>query len=218
METENSAFAFLENESASKYFAEVDFALKQGRHIQHYGTDAKFWDYISDHYSQLSKYYEHLYGVFLRRDSNDRDVYYYLDFPEDGHGRFVGDRNKDIDPRMVIVGILLLNLYKERFFEGKEIKWTTLEQIIEEGEHKEYWQRLLYGEVKRNYTPNEKDEMKRRMERTLNEFDRLGWINWIEREALHFEMLPAIDRLSKLYANEISNVELMSEYINEQVS
>ncbi|MBN8703856.1 MAG: hypothetical protein J0M08_12385 [Bacteroidetes bacterium] len=218
MENENSAFAFLDTETASKYFAEVDFALKQGRHLQHYGNDAKLWDYVSDHYEQLAHYYQHLFGVYLRKDSNERDVYFYLDFPEDGHGRFVQDRNKDVDDRMVIIGILLLNMYKERFFEGKEVKWNTIEQIIEEGEQKEFWQKLLYGEAKRNYTPNEKEEMRRRMERTLSEFNRLGWITWINQEALHFEILPAIDRLSRLYANEISNVELMSEFINEQIS
>ena len=218
METENSAFAFLDTESAAKYFAEVDFALKQGRHVQSYANDIKIFDYINEHYDHLAKYYEHLFGVFLRRESNERDIYFYLDFPEDGHGRFIADRNKDIDDRMVIFGVLLLNLYKERFFEGKEIKWTTLEQVIEEGEHKEYWQKLLYGEAKRNYTPVEKDEMRRRVERTLHEFHKLGWISWINHDALHFEILPAIDRISRLYANEISNVELMSEYIHEQIS
>lgn len=218
MENENSIFSFLESEAATKYFAECDFALKQGRHIQLYGSDAKLWDYINDHYTQIAHYYEHLFGVFLRKDSNERDVYFYLDFPEDGHGRFIQERNKDLDDRQVIIAIMLLNVYKERFFETKEIKWSYIEQIIEEGEHKEHWQKLLYGEVKRNYTPNEKEEMKKRMERALNDFDKLGWISWIDRENLHFEVLPAIDRIAKMYASEISNVELMSEYIHEQIS
>ncbi len=219
MENENtSPFAFLESEASSRLFAETDFALKMGRHIQHFGVDAKLFDYITDHYEKLQNYYQHLFGVFLRRDSNDRDYYFYLDFPEDGHGRFVRDRNKDLDDRQVIFGILLLNLYKERFFEEKYIKWQQLEQVIEEGEHKEFWQKLLYGEAKRNYTPNEKDEMKRVVSRILHEFEKLGWIQWLEHENLYFEILPAIDRISKLYANEISNVELMSEYIHEQMN
>ena len=126
------------------------------------------------------------------------------------------DRYKELEPRHVIFGILLLNVYKERSFEKKEMKWEHLEQLFEESESKELWQKLLYGEVKRNYTPNEKDEVKRRAENILNFFDRLGWIEWIDSENFHFEIMPSIDRIAKLYAHEIANVELIEEYVQEQ--
>ena len=216
METENSAFEFLTREAAVKFFAETDFVLKQGRHIQQYGQDAKLFDYVYDNYEDLAKYYELLFAVHLRKENNDRDEYFYLDFPEDCHGRFVKDRYKELEPRHVIFGILLLNVYKERSFEKKEMKWEHLEQLFEESESKELWQKLLYGEVKRNYTPNEKDEVKRRAENILNFFDRLGWIEWIDSENFHFEIMPSIDRIAKLYAHEIANVELIEEYVQEQ--
>jgi hypothetical protein len=217
METERSTFAFLENESSVKHFADTDFALRQGRHIQHFGTDAKLWDYITDHYSDISVYYETLFGVFLRKATNDREVYYYLDFPEEGRGKFTRERSRELDARHVIFGILLLNIYKEKYFEEKRVTWNDLEHIINESEHRELWQRLLYGEAKRNYTPNEKDEGRRRIERTLWDFERMGWIHWVDSEALTFEILAGIDRIAKLYATEINNVELMTEYINEQL-
>lgn len=217
METENSTFEFLTRESAVKFFAETDFTLKQGRHIQQYGGDSKLFDYLYDNYEDVAKYYEQLFGVHLRKENNERDEYFYLDFPEDGHGRFVKDRYKELEPRHVIFGILLLNVYKERTFEKKEMKWENLEQMFDESESRELWQKLLYGEVKRNYTPHEKDEVKRRVEHTLNFFDKLGWIQWIDPSNIHFEIMPSIDRIGKLYANEIANVELMSEYIHEQV-
>ncbi len=220
MENENqsSPFRFLESDLSARTFADVDFALKTGRHIQHFGTDARMWDYINDHYEDLENYYKHLFGVYLRRDTSDnREVYFYLDFPEDGHGRFVRDRNKELDARGVIFGILLLNLYKERYFEEKVVKWEQLTQIIDEGEHRDYWQKLLYGEAKRNFTPNEKEEMRRRVDRILSEFEKLGWIHWVDHENIVFEILPSIDRIARMYANEISNVELMSEYMDEQL-
>ena len=216
METENSGFAFLNTEAAVKYFAETDFVLKQGRHVQQYGTDSKLFDYLSDNFEELARYYELLFAVHLRKETNDRDDYFYLDFPEDGHGRFVKDRYKELEPRHVIFGVLLLNVYKERSFEKKEMKWEQLEQLFDESESKELWQKLLYGEVKRNYTPNEKDEVKRKAENILNFFDRLGWIEWIDAENFHFEIMPSIDRIAKLYEHEIANVDLMNEYIHEQ--
>jgi len=216
METENSAFEFLTRDAAVKFFAETDFVLKQGRHIQQYGQDAKLFDYVYDNYEDLAKYYEALFAVHLRKENNERDEYFYLDFPEDGHGRFIKDRYKELEPRHVIFGILLLNVYKERSFEKKEMKWEQLEQLFEESESRELWQKLLYGEVKRNYTPNEKDEVKRRAENILNFFDRLGWIEWIDSENFHFEIMPSIDRIAKLYAQEIANVDLIEEYVQEQ--
>jgi hypothetical protein len=217
MENEAYSLQFLSNEASGKFFADTDFALRAGKHIQHFGSDAKLWDYITDHYDLLFMYYEHLFGVFLRKETNDRDVYFYLEFPEDGSGKFVGDRHRLMDDRHLIIGIMLLNIYKERFFESKEVKWQQIEQVIDESEQKELWQKILYGEVKRNYTPNEKDEMKRRFERSLFLFERLGWIHWVDHEALTFMIMPSIDRIAKLYANEIANVELMSEYIHEQL-
>ena len=216
METENSAFEFLTRDAAVKFFAETDFVLKQGRHIQQYGQDAKLFDYVYDNYEDLAKYYEALFAVHLRKENNERDEYFYLDFPEDGHGRFIKDRYKELEPRHVIFGILLLNVYKERSFEKKEMKWEQLEQLFEESESRELWQKLLYGEVKRNYTPNEKDEVKRRAENILNFFDRLGWIEWIDSENFHFEIMPSIDRIAKLYAQVIANVDLIEEYVQEQ--
>jgi hypothetical protein len=218
MENENSAFEFLGKESSIRYFSEANFALTQGKHIQNYGYDTKIWDYINDNYGNLQHYYELLYNCFLRRESNDRDVYFYLDFPEEGYGRFTRDRCRELEDKHVVFGILLLNSSKEKFFEAKEMTWDDIEQITEEGEHKELWQRLLYGELKRNYTPNEKDEVKRKIERTLAEFERMGWINWINQEAFHFEIMPSIDRLAKMYAREINEVELTEDYIHEQLS
>src|ERR1022692_865349 len=114
MDIENSTFEFLTRAAAVKYFAESDFTLKHGRHIQQLGADSKLSDYLYDNYEELAKYYELLFGVLLRKETNDREDYFYLDFPQDGHGRFVKDRYKELDPRQVIFGILLLNVYKER--------------------------------------------------------------------------------------------------------
>ena len=218
METQNSTFEFLESESAARYFADMDFAFKQGRHIQNSGSDARLWDFVNDNYEALYRYYEYLFGVFLRKESNERDTYFYLDLPEYGSGKFNKERHKDLDAKHVVFAILMLNIYKERFFEKKEVKWEDLEQFIDDGENKELWQKLLYGEAKRNYTPNEREEMRHKVERIISDLEKLGWVEWLDKENFVFEILPSIDRIARLYSDEITNVELMSEYINEQLS
>jgi chromosome condensin MukBEF MukE localization factor len=212
-------YEFLNTERAKKYFADVDFALRSGRHIQNFGNDFKLWDFINDYFDKgLAKYYLELLGMVLKKEFNEREAYFFLDFPEDGSkGKFGYDRTYALDDRLIIFAILLLNLYKEKFFENKEVKWNELLYIIEEGENKDLWQKLLYGENKRNFTPAEKEEVKRKIERTLQVCERLGWIRWLNYDDLHFEIMPSIDRIAKLYANEINNVEVLTEYLDNNL-
>lgn len=213
------SYEFLNTERARKYFADTDFALRSGRHIQNFGNDFKFWDFINDYYEKgLARYYEELLGMVLRKEYSERESYFFLDFREEGNkGKFGYERTYALDDRLIIFSILLLNLYKEKFFENKEVKWDELSYIIEEGENKDMWQRLLYGEAKRNYTPNEKEDLRRKVERTLQLCERMGWIRWVSYEDLHFEIMPSIDRIAKLYQTEINNVDIITEYLDNNI-
>ena len=215
----NYSYEFLSSERARKHFADTDFALRSGRHIQNFGNDFKLWDFVNDFYEKgLAKYYMELLGMVLKKEFNERESYFFLDFSEEGNkGKFGYDRTYALDDRLVIFAILLLNLYKEKFFENKEVKWDELLYITEEGENKDLWQKLLFGENKRNFTPSEKEEVRRKIERTLQTCERMGWIRWISYEDLHFEIMPSIDRIAKLYQTEINNVELLTEYLDNNL-
>ena len=221
MENENSIHPFLNSELARKYFANTDFALKQGRHIQDYGNDHKLFVFVDEYYDKgLQTYYENFFGMKLKREEADRYRYYFLHFPEDSKGKFgVENRSKELEDDRLIFGILLLNLYKEKFFEKKEILWQELEQIFKEGEHKELWQQLLYGKLKPNYSPGEEAEVKNKIAKILKNFEDLGWVCFINQEEIHFEILTSIDRISKLYGDIINDVENLKAYFtNEQLS
>jgi chromosome condensin MukBEF MukE localization factor len=221
MENENSVYPFLNSDLAKKYFADTDFALKQGRHIQDFGNDHKLFVFIDEYFDKgLQTFYENFFVMKLKREEADRERYYFLDFQEDSKGKFGKEnRSKELEDDRLIFGILLLNLYKEKFFEKKEIRWQELEQIFKEGEHKELWQHLLYGKVKHNYSVNEEVEMKAKVVRILKSFEDLGWIYFINQEDIYFEIMISIDRISKLYGDIINNVENLHAYFsNEQLS
>lgn len=212
MEYENQAFDFLDTEAAQKYFADTDYALKSGRHIQCYGNDVKMWEFINDYFEPLKNYYEWLYSVILKDDFNDTEKYYYIDFFEDGKGKLGKDRTKYLDDRHVIFGILLLNMYKEKYFEKKEFKWEELERVFDESEQKDYWTMLFFG--KKEATPNEIEKRKDEVRKTLTFFNDIAWIEWIDRNEVSFEVLPSIDRIAKLYSSEIDNIEKLNEFLN----
>ncbi len=221
MENANSSYPFLNTEQAKKYFADTDIALKQGRHIQDFGNDIRLFSFIDEYFDKgLDDYYKQFFGMNLVKDSSDNEKFYYLDFPEDGRGKFGKEnRSKELEDDKVIFAILFLNLYKEKFFEQKEFQWQELEQAFKEGEHKDLWQNILYGKIKPNYTPKEELDVKDKVRKILTEFEKLGWINFKNPEEVQFEILPSIERMGKLYEDVINNVESLEEYLsNEQLS
>lgn len=221
MENEISRYPFLNTDPAKKYFADTDFALKQGKHIQDYGSDHKLFVFVDEYYDKgLQTYYENFYGMKLNREEADRERYYFISFTEDSKGKFGKEnRSKELDDDKLIFGILLLNLYKEKFFEKKEIRYQELSQIFKESEHKDLWLQLLYGKVKQNYSPGEEAEVKNKILKILKSFEDLGWIAFINQNEIHFEILTSIDRISKLYGDIINDVDNLQEYFkNEQLS
>jgi len=147
MENDYTPYGFLTSELARKHFADTDFALKQGKHIQGYGSDQKLFVFLEEYYNRgLKDYYLDFFKINLVRDSSDRSVFYYLDFLEGSRGKFSKEnRYKELDKDKILFAILLLNVYKERFFEEKQLKWSDMEYIFKESEHKHFWLKLLYG-------------------------------------------------------------------------
>lgn len=216
MENEDFTYSFLTSEQAIKYFADVDYNLKNGRHIQDFGTDHKLFSYLEEFYDKgLKEYYADLFGMLLVCEDADQERYYYLDFPENGKGKLGREnRSKELEDSHLIFAILLLNLYKEKFFEKKEIKWAELEQVFKESEHKDIWQTWLYVKVKNNYSPNEETAAINKIIKILKSFEDLGWVNIINTEPMHFEILPAINRISHMYREIIEDVDNIKQYLN----
>jgi hypothetical protein len=209
MESESQRnYQFLTYEVSQKYFADTDFALRQGKHIQDIDEERRIFRYLTEYYEELSLYYLDLFNVYLRKEFVDTDSYFYLDFPEENKGRFRYERSWELRDKYLIFGILLLSLYYDKFFEKKESSWEELEQIISEGENKEKWMRLLFPEVRASQTITEWSNLKRTVKNALDDFEHLRWIRWSDKEEIVFEILPAIHRLAKLYKREI---ELLSK-------
>lgn len=217
MENEGQYYQFINTERAIKYFADTDIALKQGRHLQDYGIDSRLFSFVDEFYEKgLKDYYLRLFQMNLIRDKNDNQTFYYLDFPDDGKGKFGKEnRSKELEDDKVIFGILFLNIYKGKFFEHKEIEWPEIEQIFKEGEHKELWQKLLFGRVKPNYTIQEELNVKDKVKSILKDFEKLGWIEIKALDEVKFEILPSIERISRLYKDVIRNLNPIQDYLTD---
>jgi hypothetical protein len=218
MENANTNFTFLTSDDATKYFADADILLKQGRHIQNYGADSRLFYFIDEYYDRgLRDFYHQFFQMNLERESHDNERYFYLDFTEDCKGKLGKDnRSKELEGDKVIFAILFFNIYKEKFFEKKESNWQELSQIFKESEHQDLWKELLYGKLKPNYTPQEEQHVKDKVRSIIKDFEKLGWVALKSIEDLTFEILPSIARISNLYSDVIENVETLEEYLNNE--
>ena len=216
MENENANYIFLNSDRAKKHFADADITLKQGKHLQDYGNDSRLFSFVDEYYDKgLKEYYLQFFQINLVRDTNDNQKFYYLDFTDDGKGKFGREnRSKELEDDKVIFAILLLNIFKDKFFEHKEIEWSELEQIFKESEHKDLWQKLLFGKVKLNYTPVEEQNVKDKVKGILRDFEKLGWVEIKNIDEVRFEIMPSIERIAKLYKDVIGNINSLQEYIN----
>lgn len=217
MENANTEYQFLNSEAARKYFSDADVTLKQGRHIQNYGNDTQIFYFIDEYFDKgLQDYYANFWLMNLVQDSNDNERFYYLDFPENGKGKLGKDRSKELEGEKVIFAILLLNLYNEKFFEEKEFSWQDLEQIFKESENKLLWRKLLYKRQKENYTADEEKTVREKVERILDDFEKLGWLVMQDKEEMQFKILPSIARIGRLYADVINNIETIEKSLDNE--
>lgn len=211
MEHENpsqgSPFFFLSNANVQNHFADLNIDLLQGKHIM--SNDYYSFQLLRDYYPELKQYYHELYQLNLEKVTIDNSAYFYLDFPVDSKGKLNNsNRYREISEQQVIIGIILLNMYYDRYFEyPKELFWENIKEEIEQSELKDLYKNLFFGEIRTFYTDREWERVQELFRRTLNSFAQLGWINKLSKgkEDIHFELKESIHRFAELYKFEIED-------------
>ena len=218
----NGHFDFFGKEDVQKHFADLNIELLRGKHIQK--EDFYLFQLLSDYHSELKKFYSSIYGLDLIRDKGNSEPYFYLSFQQEGKGKLYSyDRHKTLSPWNTIIGITMLNLYYEKYFEyPKEFSWKDIEGIILEGEHSNSYKKLLFDDVRGSYSDREWEQVLVKIRRGLRELKKLGWVkyeNLSDLQAFKLTINESIHRLAKLYEFEINHfdkfVELYQTNLNE---
>lgn len=212
-EITRQSFDFLCAPFVKQYFADINIALLNGRHIQQ--RDDTLFKLLDEYFENFHYYYEFLYGLNLEKKIEDNTIYYYLDFPEATQTKMsTQERSRQLTPRETVIGIMLLNMYYDRYFEdAKEIRWSHIETEILEGKNSNLYKKLFFGDVRSVYTPHEWGLRKKNFKDTIRIFVKLGWVaqyssNFYEdKDDIHFTIQPSIHRLATLYKQELENFE-----------
>lgn len=226
MENENleiASYAFLHEEKVEKHFADINIMLLSGRHIDQ--KDYTVFTLLDEMEGNWKMFYKNLYSLNLVADQFDGHRYYYLDFFDTSKGKFTeNSRHRELTGTQTLVGLMLLDIYYKRFFdEQKIVRWSDLRTIILEGEHQELYKKILFNEVRQSNTYDAKEwsYVMRKFNYAIDVFDKLGWVEKqlsLSNDELEFEIMPAINRLAKMYEYELQNFEDFVKNIKKEES
>lgn len=200
-------YDFLKEEDAEKYFADLNISLLAGRHIDN--RSYMLFSVLQKYENQWRNYFCNLYQLTLVHNIFDGEVFYYLDFFSSGKAKFAdSSRHKALTEMQTITALTLLDMYYQKYFESEKIiTWADIRRQIEESDHKENYQRILFNTTRPSYSENEWLNAEKKFKDAINSFDKLGWVakQSAQGEELVFEIRPSIHRIASLYEAELED-------------
>lgn len=216
-------YSFLQRRDVQTHFADLNIALLGGRHIQ--TGEGYVFTLVNSYPDEFRFFYRSLYGLELKQARAENIDYYYLDFPDEGKGKLATtDRFREMTPWEIIIALMLLNFYYDRYFEQtKVITWSQLQKEILEGELSKLYKKTFFnGEMRDFYSDPDWKALADNFKRVLRNFDRWGWVKMQPAEEgdgdLAFLIRESIDRFGKLYDYEISQFEQFIGQVNQKRS
>ncbi|WP_308005141.1 hypothetical protein [uncultured Chryseobacterium sp.] len=201
---------FLYAENAKEFFAEIDYLLKDGMHFQKQGNQIRYFNFIDKNIDSLKLYYQDFFDVELSEGGEKPNNYFFLDFYGNSRGNISPRHREILKSEYVIIGFIIYKI----IYIDKEIDLDSVQKLkekirIEYEDYKPGIYRLIAKS--RNITPGNLNDnaIDNTIQSALEEFRKIGWIELSKDE---FGLLPAFDRLIKVYEEYILNID---ETLNE---
>ncbi|CAI9675571.1 MULTISPECIES: condensin complex protein MksE [Elizabethkingia] len=201
---------FLYAENAKEFFAEIDYLLKDGMHFQKQGNQIRYFNFIDKNIDSLKLYYQDFFDVELSEGGEKPNNYFFLDFYGNSRGNISPRHREILKSEYVIIGFIIYKI----IYIDKEIDLDSVQKLkekirIEYEDYKPGIYRLIAKS--RNITPGNLNDnaIDNTIQSALEEFRKIGWIELSKDE---FGLLPAFDRLIKVYEEYILNID---EALNE---
>lgn len=210
---ESIEFEFLKHPEAKVLFAPLDFALKNGKHIQKQSQPVGIFNYIKHEFNSLQPYYKEYFGLYLRKEGQGNEQYFFIDFYKDyngsiSRGKIPVENRYYLKDEYILVAFLLIRLYIIDFVpEYKHSIAGFKKRILRDyDEYKPALFRLLVNSEDAESSKIEEDFITGVIDNALKEFNKLGWIE-LDKENSDFEIMPSCKRLLTVYEDSIQNIE-----------
>jgi hypothetical protein len=184
-------------------FAETDFLLRSGVHIQNHKSQRRIYEFIEDNIEPLKDFYERLYKAKLYEQPTADNKYFYLDTSETQNKIL----NKiKLDQETTLFAIFLFWLHKvEKRFSFYLTKQELIEVLNTNHKIKSHIHKLYFASEKED-TLSVQKTLENLVNRSLIKLEKLGWVYFPEDNE-KFEILPAFDRIATIYSEVIYDID-----------
>jgi chromosome condensin MukBEF MukE localization factor len=214
MEDANKKYGFLEAEESENLFAELDYVLKSGQHIQNYPHQVELFNFLEKFEEDIRLYYRRLFKVNLAAKGSDYTRYFYLELDDESRG-IVKTRSKKLTPEYTLLGVLLLKIHRiDKYFINDIYVPDFIQLIKSNDEYKNFIYNLFAKRREKEATDIDEATIDEWVRNALQAFERLGWIHFDPRNKELFEIMPSIERLFTMYSYEIHNIDRLIDETN----
>ncbi|MGD1843060.1 MAG: hypothetical protein ACFB0B_19520 [Thermonemataceae bacterium] len=200
-----NSIAFFKHPDARILFAKIDYALKDGVHIQNRPHQAHLFRFIEKNEESLKAFYEEFYGVYLTREGETVEKYYYIAFDHNSRGNIPLEHRYFFPNEYVIVAFMVYKIiYIDGYVDLSSV--SKLQKIIRHDyeDLKPDLYRTLAKAKKDKTTKVHDENIDKIVSDALKEFAKIGWII-LDNDT--FDPLPAFTRITKMYSEYINNLE-----------
>lgn len=203
--TEDRSYAFLNSLNSQQIFSKLDYALKDGIHIQRKGSDPELYFYVQKYFDRLEPYYRDLFGVQLERRGEDDGQYYYLDYHSVEQSGIPEGHKRQIKNENIIIGLIIYKIiYFDANVEMNSVSELKQKITLDYEEYEGGLLRLIAKSSDNTKLQADDVEIDSVVDSALNQFARLGWI---ELSGDHFEPLASFQRLLYVYEDVIKDID-----------
>lgn len=215
MEHTNKEY-YLELKESPELFAETDFLLRSGVHIQDHKSQSRYFRFIESNFSDLKKYYESLFNIDIVPQETVAGKYYFLDYLDEQKSKTLSKIKKNLDQKVTLFAIFLYTIYKtELKFSSRLTKQDILDVINSSNNYKPNIHRILLGSEQAETEITDTTILKW-VSTSLNEIEKLAWVYFPNNsDEDSFEIMPAFERIAKIYVDTINNIDSIKISLEE---
>jgi len=195
-------------------FAETDFILRSGVHVQNHKSQRRIYEFIEDNIDPLRDFYERLYKAKLHEQPTTDNKYFYLDVFE-SQNKILNKIKLDQETTLFAIFLFWLHKVEKRFSfyltKQELVKVLNTNHKIKPHIHK------LYFVTEKEDTLSVQKTLESWVSRSLIKLEKLGWI-FFPGDNEKFEILPAFDRIATIYSEviyDIDNIKTNYDLLNQ---
>lgn len=207
----NLRYSFMVDKVAKNTFARLDYLLRSGTHIQRsFPKPVSLYTFLEKHYLSLQAYYDDFFEMLLKKEGEEWNTYFYIDFHKNSRGKLPSDNQYRLylKAEYILIGLIFFKIYK---LDGN-IELGKISDFInllyqEYDELLNKLQRIVSSIESDAGSDMNEEKLRNLVYKAFAEFEQLGWIDRDTNDIDYFIYQPSFERLRRIYYPQIETID-----------